>query len=102
MSATDAPHRALVAQHDPPTADTTAGLSAECELERRVGLRAARQVFGLRIEVRGGRVVLQGRARSYHFKQLAQEGVRELLPRGGLENAITVDGPAGRTNPAGP
>ena len=37
------------------------------------------------------RVVLKGQATTYYIKQLAQHGVRDLLPQVRLENAITVE-----------
>jgi hypothetical protein len=63
-------------------------------LERRVRARTGRRVLDLRVELHPGRVVLHGKARSYHVKQLAQHGVLELLPDTPLHNAIAVDGPA--------
>jgi hypothetical protein len=60
------------------------------ELERQVAARSGRRVRYLEVEVEGGRVVLRGLACSYHVKQLAQHGVRDLLPDIRLENAITV------------
>jgi hypothetical protein len=61
------------------------------ELERSVQVRTGRQIRHLRVEVHPGRVVLHGRAASYYVKQLAQHGVRELLPHVRLENTIAVD-----------
>jgi len=58
---------------------------------QRVANRTGRRVRDLAVEVRGGRVVLRGRASSFHVKQLAQHGVRELLPDAHLENAIVVE-----------
>jgi hypothetical protein len=69
------------------------------ELEHHVALRTARRIRNLSIEVGPGRVVLRGRASSYYVKQLAQHGVRELLPEVGLENSIVVDVPAAATEP---
>jgi hypothetical protein len=34
--------------------------------------------------------VTGGRAATFHVKQLAQHGIREILPEVRLENAITV------------
>ena len=61
------------------------------ELARRVRERTGRRVVGLVIELSAERVVLRGRARTYHVKQLAQHGVREVLPDAPLENAIVVE-----------
>ncbi len=60
------------------------------ELESRVLARTGRRVRGLAIVVSAERVVLHGQAASYHVKQLAQHGVREVLPDLPLENAIVV------------
>ena len=37
------------------------------------------------------RYMLQGRAATYYLKQLAQHGVRDILPQARLFNAIEVD-----------
>jgi hypothetical protein len=37
-----------------------------------------------------GRVVLKGRAGSYHLKQLAQHGILDVMPKVRLVNAIEV------------
>lgn len=60
------------------------------ELEQQVQRWTGRRVRGLAIELSPERVVLRGRADSYHVKQLAQHGVRRLLPRILVENAIEV------------
>ncbi len=61
------------------------------ELEQQVRQRTGRRIRDLAIEVRAEEVVLRGRAESYHLKQLAQEGIYEVLPRIRLENAIVVE-----------
>ena len=58
---------------------------------QQVTARTGRRVQGLSVEVDGGRVVVRGRARSFHVKQLALHGVREVLPDAHLENAIVVE-----------
>lgn len=60
---------------------------------QRVADRTGRRVKNLVVEVGGSgdRVVLRGRANSFHVKQLAQQGAREALPNAHLENAIVVD-----------
>ena len=60
------------------------------DLERVVLARTGRRVRDLGIELRAERIVLHGRAVSFHVKQLAQQGVREILPHVQLENAIEV------------
>jgi hypothetical protein len=61
------------------------------ELERHVQARTGRRVRHLAIEVHPERVVLRGQAATYYVKQLAQHGVRDLLPHVPLENTIAVD-----------
>jgi hypothetical protein len=61
------------------------------ELERRVQNRTGRRVRNLAIELSPERVVLRGLAATYHVKQLAQHGIRDVLPQVRLENAIVVD-----------
>jgi hypothetical protein len=62
------------------------------DLERLVSARTGRRVRNLIIELGPGQVVLHGRATSYYVKQLAQQGVREVLPQVRLENSIVVEG----------
>jgi hypothetical protein len=61
------------------------------ELERLVLVRTSRRVRDLHIEVSAERVVLRGRTSSFYIKQLAQHGVREILPHCALENTIAVE-----------
>jgi len=63
------------------------------ELEHRISLRTGRRIRNLTVELRPERVVLRGLATNYYVKQLAQHGVREILPNVCLENVIIVDGP---------
>jgi len=60
-------------------------------LLQRVSKWTGRRVQNLAIEVEGGRVILRGRAKSFHIKQLAQHGVQEVLANTRLENAIVVE-----------
>ena len=53
--------------------------------------RTGRRVRDLRVEVRNDRVVLRGRASSFHVKQLALHGAQEASPGARLENAIVVE-----------
>ena len=62
------------------------------ELEQRVLARTGRRVRDLAIELSPERIVLRGHAATYYVKQLAQHGVRDVLPQVRLENAIVVDG----------
>jgi osmotically-inducible protein OsmY len=59
-------------------------------LEQHISKHTGRRVQELAVEVHAGRVVVRGRTRSYYVKQLAQHGVRDLLPQVHLENAIRV------------
>jgi hypothetical protein len=61
------------------------------ELFEHVFRRTGRRVRGLAIELCPEKVVLKGRSPSYHVKQLAQQGVLELLPHVELHNAIVVE-----------
>lgn len=60
------------------------------DLARRIGERTGQRVRDLAIEFGSQGVVLYGRTPSYYVKQLAQQGVRELLPGVGVHNAIVV------------
>jgi hypothetical protein len=61
------------------------------ELEQSVLARTGRRIRDLMIELSAERVVLRGRATTYYLKQLAQHGIREVLPQVRLENAIIVE-----------
>jgi hypothetical protein len=69
---------------------TTPPSLAEIVLQRVVS-RTNRRVHNLAVEVGAERVVLRGRANSYHIKQLAQTGAQEVLGGVILENAIVVE-----------
>jgi hypothetical protein len=60
------------------------------ELENRVQVRTGRRVRDLAVEVGSGRIILKGRTSTYYVKQLAQHGVRDLLPHVPVENTIAV------------
>jgi hypothetical protein len=62
-------------------------------LERQVRKRTGQRVRNLVIEMRREEIVLRGRVASFHVKQLAQHGVRDVLPYIGLANVITVEPP---------
>ncbi len=61
------------------------------QLERQVQNRTGRRIRDLAIQLDRERIVLHGRASTYYLKQLAQHGVRDILPQVCLENAIEVD-----------
>lgn len=60
------------------------------ELESRVLARTGRRIRNLDIELSPEGVVLHGETTTFHVKQLAQHGVREILPDVRLQNAIKV------------
>ncbi len=68
------------------------GLSSRLreELECHIQGRTGRRVRNLAVELYPERIVLRGHTGSYYVKQLAQHGVRDLLPHVSLENAIEV------------
>jgi hypothetical protein len=61
------------------------------DLERQVLSRTGRRIRDLAVELHPERIVLRGSAQSYYVKQLAQHGVRDMLPHVRLENAIVVE-----------
>jgi hypothetical protein len=63
----------------------------QTELERHILARTGRRLRNLAIELDPEAVILRGSAATYYVKQLAQQGVREVLPQVRLENAIVVD-----------
>ncbi len=65
------------------------------ELECHVSHRTGRRIRNLTIELCPEQVILRGEATCYFVKQLAQHGVRELLPHVRLENTIVVDSSLG-------
>jgi len=69
---------------------TTAPNLSELLLQR-ITKWTDRRVQNLSIEVRSGCVVLRGKAKSFHVKQLAQRGAQDLLPNAKLDNAIIVE-----------
>lgn len=60
-------------------------------LAQHVETHTGRRVRNLSIEVVGEEVILRGRAASFHVKQLAQHGIRLVLPSAPLRNSIVVD-----------
>jgi hypothetical protein len=59
-------------------------------VRQRVMNRTGSRVRGLEVEVGTGSVVLRGKAMSFHVKQLAQTGAREVMPDAQVKNAIEV------------
>jgi hypothetical protein len=60
------------------------------ELETRVRARTGGRLRKLGIELSPDGIVLHGVTNTYHVKQLAQTGVRDLLPNVQLRNDIRV------------
>jgi hypothetical protein len=78
--------------HEPRAPGCTAGDDGEppSELADLVDAMLGRRVHDLRIEVRGGGIILHGRATSYHAKQLAQHAVMTVMDLPLLANEIVV------------
>jgi hypothetical protein len=60
------------------------------ELETRIRARTGGRLRKLDIELSPDGVVLHGETTTYHVKQLAQHGIRDLLPNVQLRNDIVV------------
>jgi hypothetical protein len=60
------------------------------ELETRVLARTGRRLRNLGIDLSPDGVVLHGETTTFHVKQLAQHGIRDLLPNVQLRNDIVV------------
>lgn len=60
------------------------------DLRQLVDTRAYRQIRNLKVEFEGRRVILRGETTSYHYKQLAQHGILDVLPGVRLDNRIVV------------
>ncbi|HWY86474.1 MAG TPA: hypothetical protein VNX28_07115 [Gemmataceae bacterium] len=60
------------------------------ELEHRILALTGRRVRNLDINLSLEGVILKGEAQTFYVKQLAQQGVREVLPDVHLDNAIQV------------
>jgi len=60
-------------------------------IERHIARRACGRVHGLRVDCSEGQIVLEGRCRTYHAKQLVQEAALDLTDgRPGIVNLIVV------------
>ena len=60
------------------------------ELESHVLARTGSRLRNLHIQLYPERVILHGQAATFYVKQLAQHGIRDVLPNVRLENAIEV------------
>jgi hypothetical protein len=60
------------------------------QIESQINRRLGGRVNDLRVIVQGEGLVLQGRARTYHAKQLAQQAAMEITERPILANEIRV------------
>jgi hypothetical protein len=61
------------------------------ELQSQIQCSLGSQVRHLRLVVREGRFVLQGRARTYYCKQLAQKLAADVTGKGNFVNDIRVE-----------
>ncbi len=61
------------------------------ELASRVRARTGGRLRKLDIELSPDGVILHGETTTYHVKQLAQHGIRDLLPNVQLRNDIVVN-----------
>jgi hypothetical protein len=68
-----------------PSLPVSQGQIAEAVLRR-----THSRVWNLHVEVNPEKIILRGETDSFYAKQLAQQGVRDLLPDVRLENAIAV------------
>ena len=59
-------------------------------LTERVVQLTGRRVRDLTVAIKDEEVILSGTTESFHVKQLAIQGVREVLPTAPLRNAIVV------------
>lgn len=59
-------------------------------LTERVVHLTGRRVRDLTVAIKDEEVILSGTTESFHVKQLAIQGVREVLPKAPLRNAIVV------------
>jgi hypothetical protein len=63
------------------------------KLTHHVRQRTSGRIRNLVIEMRMEGIRLHGQTTSYYLKQLAQHGIRDILPYVGLENSIYVNKP---------
>jgi hypothetical protein len=59
-------------------------------VQKNVVTRTSRRVKNLTVELNGDAIVIRGKTDSFHIKQLALHGVREVMPDAQLVNAIQV------------
>ena len=60
------------------------------DLENHIVARTGRRVRNLDINLSADGVTLKGQTETFYVKQLAQHGVRDVLPDVRLDNAIQV------------
>ncbi len=72
--------------------------SLRSRLERQIRARTGQRIRNLDIELRPECVVLHGSTSTYYVKQLAQHGVKDVLPHVALRNSIRVEEPANVAN----
>jgi len=68
------------------------GDALAARIERHIARRACGRVQGLRVDCSEGQIVLEGRCRTYHAKQIVQEAALDLTDgRPGIVNLIVVE-----------
>jgi BON domain len=60
-------------------------------IAHRVAAQTGRRVQNLKVELSDGRIILRGRASTYHVKQLAQHAAQDTLSAVLVVNAIVVE-----------
>ena len=90
LAARDEPQSGPGAITENESVSTTVALPCVEQIEARILSRVAGRVQNLHVIVRQDGVILQGRARTYHVKQLAQHAVLELPGVRLLANDIEV------------
>jgi hypothetical protein len=87
----------------PPHGDSRTPLSdLEQAIQDRIVERTGGRVRGLKVEVSDDRVLIQGRTASFHLKQLAIQGILEVVGSHctrRIEHNIQVDGKPPKSDP---
>jgi osmotically-inducible protein OsmY len=89
-AAQENPRSGSAALSESASVSTTIALPCVEQIEARILSRVAGRVQNLQVVLRENGVILQGRARTYHVKQLAQHAVLELPGVRLLANDIEV------------
>ena len=65
----------------------------EQAIRKQIVLRTGNRIHGLAVEVSDGHIVVGGRAVTYHLKQLAIQGVFDVVGPWGRTRPVTIDVP---------